>query len=349
MPAAPVLEAARRPMNWTDRLVGLACRVKRGGVILNYHTLSAEQTRQQIELWAPHFDFIHHDELGKRLQRPGKKPFCLITFDDGKKSNLTETAPVLARLGVPAVFYIVTKFADGELSVLWFDTYREFVKLLGECPKGLEAPVLKRLAQSERLERLGNAYREYGFQAALDADDTAALNWDEVRRLRQQGHTIGAHSETHAILTTVPLGEAQHEIAGSIARVSKELGKPCASFAFPNGNHSEELARYALGCGVRTVMTTDPTWLGPAAQPWRLPRVQIHATQAPSWHQLKVSLASFGWLLGNPDDTGRRYVRSRWKRAAEPQTPLGWGLEEPARRQEAGAARERAAMEPAGD
>lgn len=336
-------------MNWTDRLVALACRVKRGGVILNYHTLSAAQTRRQIELWAPHFEFIAHDELGKRLERPGKKPFCLITFDDGKRSNLTETAPELERLGVPAVFYIVTKFADGELPVLWFDTYREFVKQLGECPKGLAPLELKRLAQSERLERLEQAYRAYGFRAELDADDTVALNWDEVRRLRRQGHTIGAHSETHAILTTVPLSQAQGEIARSIARVSEELGGPCASFAFPNGNHTDELARYALGCGVRTVMTTDPTWIGPAEQPWRLPRVQIHVTQTPSRHQLKVFMASFGSLLGNPDDTGRRYVKNRWKRAARPETPLGWGMEEPARRQEPGAARERAAMEPAGD
>jgi len=336
-------------MNWTDRLVALACWVKRGGVILNYHTLSAEQTRQQIELWAPHFDFIHHDELGRKLERSGKRPFCLITFDDGKKSNLAETAPELARLGVPAVFYIVTKFTDGELPLLWFDTHSEFVKQLGRCPEGLGPLELKRLAQSERLERLEKAYRTHGFLAGCDAGHTAALNWDEVRLLHQQGHTIGAHSETHAILTTVPLSEAQREIARSISRVSEELGKRCASFAFPNGNHSEELARYALGCGVRTVMTTDPTWVGPAEQPWRLPRVQIHATQPPSRHQFKVFLASFGWLLGNPDDTGRRYVRNRWRRAAEPGTSPGGGIEEPARRQEPGTARERAEMEPAGD
>ncbi|MEX2300366.1 MAG: hypothetical protein WD733_05485, partial [Bryobacterales bacterium] len=73
----------------TNKLLGLACRVKRGGVILNYHTLTAAEMSAQIELWAPHFDFIHHDELGKRIETPGAKPFCLVTFDDGKKSNVT--------------------------------------------------------------------------------------------------------------------------------------------------------------------------------------------------------------------------------------------------------------------
>jgi peptidoglycan/xylan/chitin deacetylase (PgdA/CDA1 family) len=335
-------------MNLADRLVALAGRVKRG-LILNYHTLSAEQTWEQIALWGRHFDFIHHDELGKRLERPGKKPFCLMTFDDGKKSNVTETAPVLARLGVPAVFYVVTKFVSGELPVLWFDSYRAFLKQLGQCPKGLEPLQLKRLPQHERLERLENAYRAHGFRVNPDGDSTAPLNWDEARQLQKQGHTIGAHSETHAILTTVPSGEAEGEIARSITTVSNELGTPCASFAFPNGNHTDELARYALGCGVRTVMTTDPTWIGPAEQPWRLPRVQIYETQTLSRHRLKVLVASLGWLLANPDGTGRRYVRNRAGKMPGPAAAPDWGLEGAALRHEPDQPKARTAVGSAGD
>jgi peptidoglycan/xylan/chitin deacetylase (PgdA/CDA1 family) len=297
-------------MHWTDRLVALACRVKRGGVILNYHTLSAEQTRRQIDLWGRHFEFIRHEELTERLERPRSRPFCLLTFDDGKKSNATETAPVLARLGVPAVFYVVTKFTSGELPRLWFDTYRAFAKDLGAFPQGLEPQKLKRLPHHERIARLEAAYRARGFRPLPEGESFVAMNWDEARRLQREGHAIGAHSETHAILTTLPAGEAQGEIARSIAAVGEQIGAPCASFAFPNGNYTDELARYALGCGARTVMTTDPTWVGRAAQPWRLPRVQIYETQSLPRHKLKVFLASFGRLLGNPDGTGRQYVKA---------------------------------------
>jgi hypothetical protein len=229
----------------------------------------------------------------------------------------------------------------------WFDVYAQFAKCMGKYPKGLEPRVLKRLSQSERLERLAEAYRAHGFRANPDASEPA-LSWDEVRRLHRMGHTIGAHSETHAILTTVPLAEAQREIARSIARVSEQLGAPCASFAFPNGNHTEELARYALGCGVRTVMTTDPTWLGRGEQAWRLPRVQIHATQTPSRHQLKVFLAAFGCLLGNEDNTGRHYVRNRWSWLLRPAAPCGWPITDSTQPQQR-KARERAAMEPAAE
>jgi peptidoglycan/xylan/chitin deacetylase (PgdA/CDA1 family) len=308
-------------MYFSDRLLALACRLRRGGVILNYHTLSAEQTRRQIELWAPHFDFVHHRELEKRLERPGKRPFCLLTFDDGKKSNVTETAPELARLGVPAVFYVVTGFASGELPGLWFDVYREFLREAGQCPAGLDAQALKRLPERERAQRLADAYRAHGFEPRLAGEDARAMSWDDIRRLQRQGHTIGAHSETHAILTTLPLGEAQREIARSMARVAEQMGEPCVSFAFPNGNYTDELARYALGCGARTVMTTEPTWIGRAEQLWRLPRVQIYETQGLSRHRCKVCAAALGCLLGNPDGSGRRYVRLRERRKRD--APLG--------------------------
>jgi peptidoglycan/xylan/chitin deacetylase (PgdA/CDA1 family) len=333
-------------MYWSDKLVALACCLKHSGVILNYHTLSAEQTRQQIELWAPHFDFIHHNELKNRLKRRGTKPFCLITFDDGKKSNLTQTAPELARLGVPAVFYVVTKFSCGELPLLWFDAYRQLLRELGKCPQGLEPRMLKRLPQNERLERLSNAYRAHRFQPNADGDDVRAMSWHDVRQLHQQGHAIGAHSETHAILTTMPLSEAQVEIARSIARVGEELGEPCASFAFPNGNYTDALAQYALGCGVRSVMTTEPTWAGRRDQPWRLPRVQIYETQALSRHRLKVAAAALGCLLGNPDGTGRAYVRNRATTTVGAPGPAPWS---PEPRPDTHAAEKRTAMGSASD
>ena len=91
-----------------------------GGVIVCGHTLTAEQTRFQVETLARWFDFIHHDELPARLSRPRGRPFCLLTFDDGKRSNATELAPALERLGVPAAFYVVTRVLSGSRP-LWFD------------------------------------------------------------------------------------------------------------------------------------------------------------------------------------------------------------------------------------
>src|SRR5438067_734889 len=96
----------------TSFLLALSRRLHRGGVIINEHTLTAEQTRRHVEALGRWFDFIDLDELPRRLANPGQRPFCLLTFDDGKRSNATQTAPELARLGVPAVFYVTTEFLN---------------------------------------------------------------------------------------------------------------------------------------------------------------------------------------------------------------------------------------------
>src|SRR5437867_1041087 len=141
-------------LNTTSRsFLGLASRLKQGGVIVNEHTLTQAQTRRHIEWLARCFDFIRLEDLPRRLTQRNRRPFCLMTFDDGKRSNATEVAPELARLGVPAVFYVTTEGLTRGVS-LWFDRQQALVHTLGYCPANLELQTLKRLPFEELTERL---------------------------------------------------------------------------------------------------------------------------------------------------------------------------------------------------
>ena len=110
-------------------LLALVRQVKRGGVIINEHDLTSAQTRRHVEVLRRWFDFIRLDELPRRLAQPGRRPFCLLTFDDGKRCNVTEIAPELERLGVPAVFYVTTAFLTNG-TALWFDRRKALVRAL---------------------------------------------------------------------------------------------------------------------------------------------------------------------------------------------------------------------------
>jgi peptidoglycan/xylan/chitin deacetylase (PgdA/CDA1 family) len=99
--------------------MALASRLKAGGLIVNEHILTREQTRLHVDVLGRWFEFIHPDELPERLGRPRKRPFCLLTFDDGVRSNATEAAPELERLGVPACFFVVTGFLNGKAPLCW--------------------------------------------------------------------------------------------------------------------------------------------------------------------------------------------------------------------------------------
>jgi peptidoglycan/xylan/chitin deacetylase (PgdA/CDA1 family) len=304
--------------------MSLASRVRAGGIIVNEHTLDVAQTRRHVETLGRWFDLISHEDLLDRLERPRSRPFCLLTFDDGKRSNATETAPELVRLGVPAVFYLPSQFVGGG-EPLWFDRYEVLMRALGAAPPGLEPDTVKELPFTMLEARIDRACRRYGIDPNRDDDTVRPMSWAEVRELGRRGFTIGAHSRRHAILTREPLDAALADIEQSLAEVSAQLGAPCRTFAFPNGNYTARLARHALSCGVESVMTTEPIWATPGMPRWRLPRIQLFGEMRPARMELKIALAAATGALANPDGTGRLYRRigglSRRKTGAVPGFP----------------------------
>ena len=303
--------------------LSLACRYNSGGVIVNEHTLDRLQTRRHVKLLGRWFDFIHLKDLPERLHRRGKKPFCLLTFDDGKRSNATTVAPELVRLGVPAAFYVVTSSLDQQ-GPLWFDRYRALRKRLGPDPDGLSLELLKQLPYAQLMERIDRACSEYGIDADLTNDDVGLMTWEQARALHRQGFSIGAHGHTHAILTRETKAAALENIEKSITKVSEQIGEPCTSFAFPNGNYTSELAQHAIRCGAETVMTTEPMWVDRSFALWRLPRLQFFGDDSLGKIKLKAAVGAMGFILKNPDGTGHAYrAANRIARQTDGRNPTG--------------------------
>jgi peptidoglycan/xylan/chitin deacetylase (PgdA/CDA1 family) len=290
--------------------LGAVTRPNRGGVIVNYHILRGEEIRFQLEVLGRWFEFIHLDDLPRRLLLPARRPFCLLTFDDGKLSHFTEIAPELERRGVPAVFYLTTD-AVSNGTRLWFDRRESLVRALGRCPAELDLKALKQLPLAALNDRLAQACARFGLWPEIDSDDLRPMSWVEARDLARRGFTIGAHGQSHAILTNETQPRARAEIEGSLAGVSAELGAPCRTFAFPNGNYTLDLAQHALLCGATTVMTTEPMWLRHWSSFWRLPRIQLFGGFSRARIELKIALAAVKGVLPNPDGTGREYRRAR--------------------------------------
>jgi peptidoglycan/xylan/chitin deacetylase (PgdA/CDA1 family) len=288
----------------------LAARLGRGGVIINEHVISAEQIRLHVETLAKVFDFVHHDDLLERIENPGRRPFCLLTFDDGKRSNATEVAPELGRLGVPGVFYLVAGFLDTG-KPLWFDRRDALRRALGELPAELGSDVLKKLPHRLVRERLDRAAETHGVDADPSDPDVGPMSWDEARALAEAGFTLGAHTIDHPVLTCESRAEAQRQIARSVERLEEETGAPCSTFAFTNGNYTADLGRFVLSRGVATAVTTEPLWVEQGFPAWRLPRIQLFPGQSPARILLKVGLGLRPGALADPSGTGRVYREIR--------------------------------------
>tara|TARA_Y100000741_G_scaffold209138_1_gene159287 strand:- start:805 stop:1818 length:1014 start_codon:yes stop_codon:yes gene_type:complete len=67
------------------------------------------------------------------------------------------------------------------------------------------------------------------------------LNWDQIRELRDEGVSIGAHSHSHYHMSELSIDEVINEIEISNNIFLKELGEIPPLFAFPYGEANEEI------------------------------------------------------------------------------------------------------------
>ncbi len=73
------------------------------------------------------------------------------------------------------------------------------------------------------------------------SNNTKYINWDQIRKLKEEGVVIGAHSHTHAHMPDISIKEVRNEIETSNKIFLKELGEIPTLFAFPYGETTDEI------------------------------------------------------------------------------------------------------------
>ena len=196
-------------------------------------------------------------EAARRL-RDGTLPFnaACITFDDGYADNATIAAPLLAKLRLPATFFVSTGYLDG--GRMWNDTVVESIRAcrtpvldltsLG-CGTWSCADDAARAATIagllDRLKYLPQAERQAAVDAIADAVGLPSrsdlmMTRQQVRELRRYGMSVGAHTVTHPILTTLSIDDARREIVDGRRDLEETLGERVKLFAYPNGKPTRD-------------------------------------------------------------------------------------------------------------
>ncbi len=89
------------------------------------------------------------------------------------------------------------------------------------------------------------------------------------------GVRFGCHTQTHQILTAVPLQDARREIRDGQRALESVLHRPCRLFAYPNGNYSWATRRVLAEEGFTAAFTTQCGAWTPGADPLAVPRVNV--------------------------------------------------------------------------
>jgi len=196
----------------------------------------------------------------------GKKSLAgravVLTFDDGYRDNLTLALPILEKHQVPATLYAASGAFDRTMDV-WYLRLEyiinrsERLSLAGAglpdtLPLGTIAEKIAAYAKATDVAHRDIArFKAYLFEllpASKVPDEQLIeekfMNWQELQFLaRHPLITIGAHTESHAVLAALSEESALDEMIRGRDRLTQMLGCPIEHFAYPYGGKTE--------CGAR--------------------------------------------------------------------------------------------------
>jgi peptidoglycan/xylan/chitin deacetylase (PgdA/CDA1 family) len=109
----------------------------------------------------------------------------------------------------------------------------------------------------------------------------ALLSWQQVTELSRDGFVFGAHSLHHPDLTTLSTADATHEIRDSKIELGQHTRQTIDFFAYPYGRWNSPV-RAMVQEHYRAACSTGAGVVEPKADPFALPRVDVHYLRRPA-------------------------------------------------------------------
>jgi len=275
------------------------CAARPGLAVLNYHRIAHPATdplyrpiisatpqefEAQMILLKAQFEIIGHDELvdmvvgGVRVKRPR----ILITFDDAYFDQFEHAAPVLRRLGIPAILFVPTGFLERP-RLPWWDavswclrqtrkdrlefTYPVAIGFQADPACGYEAAIpvwIARLLAARPFDedRLND---ELERQTQVDPQPSAIverlfMRVDHLRGWVDAGLAVGSHTYHHPRLTDLEPQQRHWELIESQRWLARVLGTPIPTLAYPFGTSDavdEPTKAMARACGYQAAFAFE--------------------------------------------------------------------------------------------
>jgi peptidoglycan/xylan/chitin deacetylase (PgdA/CDA1 family) len=174
----------------------------------------------------------------------------VVSFDDAYRSVIELAKPVLDRLGLPGTVYAPTDYIGTERPMSW--------------------PGIDHWAQGPH------------------ASELVPMGWDELRQLAGAGWEVGSHTCSHPRLSQVGDDDAlDAELRRSRELLEERVESPCASIAYPYGDHDDRVVEATARAGYAAAGTLPSRLVG--AGPLRVPRVGVYYEDDDRRFRAKVS------------------------------------------------------------
>ncbi len=231
------------------------------------YTMDTATFAATLAFFKKHYRLVSQEQLleARRGGKPLPRRAMLITFDDGWSDNADYALPVLQRLGVPAVLFVVADavgrrqpFYQEALVAAW----RRGALKVADMPGGGEEsmPGLRRAIA--HIETLPDAERDAWlahWAPALDDGLRHMVDVEDLQRLKSGGLAIGLHGKTHVRISEAADQDA--ELGGARHALAATLGEPVetmVSMSFPHGAYDLPTAQRAQQAGYELAFTSEP-------------------------------------------------------------------------------------------
>lgn len=222
------------------------------------------------------YEYYYH---GKQL-----KNACHLTIDDGWLSTYQVVFPILKKYNIPISIF-VSPYMCSNGKNFW---YMELKGMDEMCLKdilisrNLFVPEVKTfpidlIFKEMRIDDVYSVLEEYRLKQSELPKARNVVNIDELLEMDRSGLVeIGAHTQTHPILSNENDERVRKEIRSSVEELSDILHRKVISFAYPNGipgldfgNREVELVKE---CGVKLAYSVCPGVMKREGNALRIPR-----------------------------------------------------------------------------
>lgn len=245
------------------------------------------QLAQQAGWLREHYRTVSGDEIADILsgRTTLREPVVAMTFDDAYRDNFDVGVMLMERFRMKATFFVPTGFIETGVIPPWdrlgYLVQHATRRILDVPAVGDAGPFTFDLSYYDgAMTHLMAAYRmlpaaqqpvfvEACEQAAGVRTTTASpfMTWAQIRELRRMGHTIGAHTHTHPVLSALTPEAQQFEVAHSKQLLEDPLGEPVRVFAYPYGKphstFSDTSREIVRRCGFEAAFSFYGGWNRP--------------------------------------------------------------------------------------
>ena len=221
----------------------------------NVFSCSAKDLEKHICFIKNNFEIINQSrfiEIINTNQEIDKK-YAYITFDDGYLDNYQLAFPILKAMNVPATFFVATGLIESNV-IPWWDeiawhlkqsnlselnlpSWNKSVILSKNINKTIRAVLSQFKSSTSSIEEQLLELRQITGMV-LEEYESEFLSWSNIVEMESAGMTIGAHSHSHRIFSSLSAEELSHELYHAKMLLEEKISSKVLSISYPVGNAS---------------------------------------------------------------------------------------------------------------